>query len=83
MFELIIFMWVIPAILSGVIAEKRGRNVLLAILLGLFFTYFAVIGYLVAGDSFENKMKKMKMMNDAMSNSSPIQPKPRRKKKTE
>ena len=80
MFEIIIGFWIIPAILSGVIAEKRGRNVLLAILLGLFFTYFAVIGYLIAGDSFENKMKKMKMMNDAMASASPVAPKTRKKK---
>jgi len=38
-------------------AEKRGREKWLGVLLGLLFGIWAILGYLIAGDTSEKKAK--------------------------
>lgn len=44
------------AIITGYIAKDDGRNVVLAVVLGFFFTFFAIIGYLIAGKTHQKKL---------------------------
>ena len=44
-------------------AEKRGREKWLGLLLGFLFGIFALFGYLIAGDTSE---KKAKLIADAI-----------------
>ena len=47
MFEILI--WIVMGAVCYFIAEKNGRNKWLALALGLLFSLFAVVGYLIAG----------------------------------
>ncbi len=47
MFETLI--WLALGVVCYFIAEKNGRNKWLALALGLLFSLFAVLGYLIAG----------------------------------
>ncbi len=44
-----ILIWIVMAVICYVIAEKNGRNKWLALVLGLLFSIFAVVSYLIAG----------------------------------
>lgn len=44
-----ILIWVICAFGCYYLAEKNGRNTILAVILGLLFGLFAVIGYWIIG----------------------------------
>lgn len=46
-------------------AKKNGRNKELAILLGLLFGVFAVIGYVIAGKTIESKLKEIEQITEA------------------
>ena len=52
--------WVACAIICYAIAEKKGKNKLIAVALGLLFGFFAVIGYLLAKGSKEYQVTKTK-----------------------
>lgn len=45
-----LIIWAICGVVCYKMAEKQGRNVVLAAVLGLFFGLFAVVGYFIAGD---------------------------------
>jgi predicted permease len=42
------------------IAKKNGRAPRMAFWLGFFFTFFALIGYLIAGETEEKKVARIK-----------------------
>ena len=48
------------AFLCYKIAEKNGRSKNLAIFLGIFFGIFAVIGYLIIGETELRKIERIK-----------------------
>jgi len=60
--ELIITLTIIAfmAFLCYKIAEKNGRSKDLAIFLGIFFGIFAVIGYLIIGETELRKIERIK-----------------------
>lgn len=45
-----ILVWVACGVVCYKLAEKQGRNVVLAAVLGLVFGLFAIVGYLIAGN---------------------------------
>ena len=45
------------ALICMSMAEKRGREKWLGVLLGLLFGIWAILGYLIAGDTSEKKAK--------------------------
>lgn len=45
-----IIIWILFGFACYKIAENQGRNVWLALVLGILFGIFAVIGYLIAGN---------------------------------
>jgi hypothetical protein len=51
--------WIGLALLCMYMAEKRGRDKTLGFIAGLFFGLFAVIYYLIAGDSQQVKDEKL------------------------
>lgn len=52
---IIIIIGAILALICGLMAKNRGRNIPIAFVLGFFFGIFAVIGYAIAGDSQDKK----------------------------
>ena len=53
-----IIIWITFAILCYAVAEKKGRNKLIAFGLGIFFGIFALIYYVVAKGSDEYELKE-------------------------
>jgi hypothetical protein len=47
-------------------ANSQGRDIVLAVIAGIFFGVFAVIGYLIAGDTLEAKARKQIEMQRIM-----------------
>lgn len=47
------------AVLTAILAEKQGRNKWLALFLGFIFGIFALLGYLIAGESDEKKIERL------------------------
>ena len=45
-----LIIWVICGGVCYKMAEKQGRNTVLAAVLGLIFGLFAIVGYLIAGE---------------------------------
>lgn len=52
-------MWIAFALICYAIAKEKGKNIYVAIALGLMFGLFAVIGYLLARGSNEYQWKKL------------------------
>jgi steroid 5-alpha reductase family enzyme len=50
--------WVASALICYAIAEKKGKNKIVAIAMGLCFSLFAVLGYLLAKGSKEYQLQK-------------------------
>jgi len=60
------FMVVVMAItglLTVLIAKKQGRNMLIAFILGGIFGVFAILGYLIAGETEQKKLDRLQAMN--------------------
>lgn len=53
-----LIIWSLFALACGALASKQGRSVVLAVILGFFFTVFALIGYAIAGDTEEKKIER-------------------------
>lgn len=49
---------VVFAVICALLATAKGRSAAAAGVLGFFFGVFALIGYLIAGDSVELRVKK-------------------------
>ncbi len=45
-----VLIWIACGFACYKLAEKQGRNTVLAAVLGVVFGLFAVVGYLIAGD---------------------------------
>jgi hypothetical protein len=60
------FSWVLIqiglAFITMAVAEKRGRDKFLALGLGFLFGLFAMIGYLIAGNTKEKKIEIAKTL---------------------
>jgi len=52
--------------LCALLANHNGRNVSLACLLGFFFGFFALIGYLIAGKTEDKKIENFRDMQYKM-----------------
>ena len=53
-----VVMWIAMALICYAIADKKGKDRVVAVALGLMFGFFAVIGYLLARGSKEYQTKK-------------------------
>jgi hypothetical protein len=53
-----IFFGILFSLMCGVIASNQGRSGFAGAFLGLFFGVFALIGYLIAGDTLAVKARK-------------------------
>jgi hypothetical protein len=60
-----IILWIVSIVLCWVIAKHNERNTSTAVLLGVLFGFLAVIGYLIAGKSFEKKLKEANALGKA------------------
>lgn len=58
----IVVMWIAAIILCYILAQKNGRNEGVAVILGVLFGWIAVIGYLIAGKSFEKKLSEARKL---------------------
>lgn len=58
--EILIVFWVMFALISGYMANSRGRNCIDGFFAGLLFGLFTVIYYLIVGDTLELRLKKTK-----------------------
>ena len=56
----LIVCWIAAAIICFAIAKEKGKNVYVAVALGLLFGFFAVLGYALARGSKEYQIKKAK-----------------------
>lgn len=59
-FMIVIIVGVTFGFIVRSIAKSRGRKPRLAFWLGFFFTFFALIGYLIAGETEEVKVARLR-----------------------
>ena len=59
-----IICWIVFGLICRSMAEKRGRNKDLGLALGVLFGLFSVIGYLIAGNTEEQKLINAKKLCD-------------------
>lgn len=56
----ILIIWLLCAFICYGLAKEKGRNVYIAIIMGLLFGIFAVLGYYFIGVNKEYQLKKAK-----------------------